>query len=64
MESNTRWIDEREVSRITGRALSTLRSDRHRAVGIPYTKFNRQVLYKLQDVIDYMESRKIKTDLV
>ena len=59
---STKYLDEREVSRITGRALPTLRNDRHRGQGIPYSKIGRSVRYSLSDVITFMESRKIQTD--
>ena len=56
-----KYITENEVSVITGRALSTLRNDRSRGQGIPYIKCGRSVRYSYQDVIDWMESRKIST---
>jgi hypothetical protein len=56
-----RYVNEKEVSRITGRAIQTLRNDRHRGHGIPYVKIGRAVRYRLSDVIDFMENRKIKT---
>ena len=59
MESTPQYIDETKVSEITGRALPTLRNDRHNRRGIPYCKFGRSVRYALSDVIEYMESRKI-----
>lgn len=61
-ENSTKYIDEREVSSITGRALPTLRKDRHYGVGIKYVKFSRSVRYELQDVLDFMEAHKIQTD--
>lgn len=61
MESTTRYVDEKEVKRITGFALSTLRNDRHRRQGIPYVKRGRAVRYLLSDVYGWMEARKIKT---
>ncbi len=54
-----RYLTDVEVSRITGRGLQTLRNDRHKGQGIPYSKFGRQVRYSLQDVIAAMETRKI-----
>jgi predicted DNA-binding transcriptional regulator AlpA len=62
MNGTKRYIGEKEVSRITGRALPTLRNDRHRRRGIPYVKVGRSVRYSLEDVIEYMESRKIETE--
>ena len=63
MQKRTLYVDEREVSKITQRALSTLRNDRHRRRGIPYHKIGRSVRYNLEDVINYMESRKIQTEV-
>ncbi len=56
-----RYVDEKQVSHITGRALPTLRNDRHRGRGIPYVKIGRSVRYSFDDVISFMEARKIKT---
>jgi hypothetical protein len=55
------YINEHEVARITGRALSTLRNERFNRRGIPYYKVGRSVRYSLGDVIQYMECRKIQT---
>jgi hypothetical protein len=59
---NIKYVDEREVSRITGRAMPTLRNDRHRGRGFPYTKVGRSVRYRLTDVVQFMEDRKIRPD--
>ena len=59
-EMNTpQWISEKEVSKITGRATQTLRNDRVKRQGIPYSKIHRSVRYRMDDVIDFMESRRI-----
>jgi len=57
-----RYLTEQEVFKLTGRGLQTLRNDRHLRRGFPYIKIGRSVRYNLNDVIDFMESRKIKTD--
>ena len=54
-----KYIDEKAVYALIGRALPTLRNDRHNRRGIPYIKCGRSVRYSLADVIEYMESRKI-----
>jgi hypothetical protein len=59
VKQNIKLIDEKKVSKITKRALPTLRNDRHLGRGISYYKIGRSVRYRLSDVIDYMESRKI-----
>ena len=62
MQARVQYIDEKEVSKITGRALPTLRNDRALNRNLPYVKFGRSVRYNLQDVIEFMESRKIHTE--
>jgi hypothetical protein len=57
-----RYITEVEVSKITSRALQTLRNDRHCGRGFPYVKLGRSVRYCLQDIVDFMESHKIETE--
>ena len=61
-KENFRYLSEKEVNQITGRAVQTLRNDRHRGVGIPYVKLTRQVRYDLADVVEYMNTRKIQTE--
>jgi hypothetical protein len=62
MNGEVQYLTENEVSRITRRALQTLRNDRHRRRGIPYVKVGRSVRYKLVDVYEFMESRRIETE--
>ena len=50
-----RFINEIEVSVITGLSVQTLRNWRFQGKGIPYVKAGRSVRYKYQDVITYME---------
>lgn len=54
-----KYLNEKQVSEITGRALQTLRNDRFNRRGLPYIKLSRMVRYSLNDVIEFMESRKI-----
>jgi hypothetical protein len=56
------WVDEKEVARMTSRALATLRNDRHLGRGIPYSKVGRSVRYKLEDIITFMEESRINTE--
>lgn len=53
------YLTEREVSQLTGRALSTLRNDRQMGNGFPFVKWGRFVRYNKKDVIEFMESRKV-----
>ena len=63
MQSNPRYINEKEVSNITGLALSTLRNDRATLRRRPYCKVGRSVRYLLDDVINFMESNKIASSM-
>lgn len=56
------YLNEKEVSRFTGRALSTLRNERFNRKGIPYIKIGRSVRYNSEDVVTFMENRKIETE--
>ena len=54
------FLNESEVASITGRALATLRNDRHLRRGIPYLKVSkRSIRYRLPDVMNFMEARPI-----
>ena len=57
-----KYLTEKQVREITGRALSTLRNERAQGVGIPYLKIGRSVRYNLDDVVAFMESRRIQTE--
>ena len=53
------YLTEREAARITRKGLSTLRNDRHLRRGLPYVKDGKSIRYNLNDVVSYMEQRKI-----
>jgi predicted DNA-binding transcriptional regulator AlpA len=56
-----RFLNEKQVSELTGLALSTLRNDRFMGRRLPYIKIGRSVRYSLDDVVGFMEAHKIKT---
>jgi len=54
------YLNETEVAMVTGRAVNTLRNERHLRRGFPYLKVGRRsVRYKLTDVLTSMEARRI-----
>jgi len=57
-----RYLTEKEVAALTGRALQTLRNDRHKGQGFAYSKFGASIRYRLADVLEAMESRRIETE--
>jgi hypothetical protein len=61
MQNTLQLIDEKELSRITRRALSTIRNDRHLGRGMPYIRIGRSIRYNLNDVQNYLKSRRVKT---
>ena len=61
MKNTHQYFTEKQIAKITGRALSTLRNERSKGIGIPYLKIGRSVRYKFEDVIDFMERHRIET---
>lgn len=60
-----KYLNEKEVAAITGRAISTLRNERFMRKGLPYLKVGgRSIRYKNSDVIAFMEGRRITFDEV
>lgn len=59
------FLNEFEVSALTGRAVSTLRNDRHLRRGLPYLKVSaRSIRYRTPDVLNFMEARPVYFDEV
>jgi hypothetical protein len=56
-----KWISEKEVEAMTGRKLQTLRNDRSHGRGFPYVKNGKSVRYLVDDVVAFMEARRIST---
>jgi len=57
------FLNEFEVSAITGRAVATLGNDRHLRRGLPYLKVSaRSIRYRTQVVMNFMEARPITFD--
>jgi len=61
MNIGQQFLTEKETAKITSRSLSTLRNERSKGDGIPYHKIGRSVRYKLEDVMNWMDSRKVIT---
>lgn len=57
------YLNEIEVAALTGRAVSSLRNERHLRRGIPYLVISqRSIRYKLEDILVYMEKQRICFD--
>ena len=57
-----RYLNEKELSEVTGMALSTIRNHRAARKGIPYVKMQKSVRYDLDDVVRFMDGNKIQTE--
>ena len=55
-----RWLTEREVSKITGLALATLRNQRYLRKGVPFAKVGKSVRYSLADVTCFMDGCRVE----
>ncbi len=62
MDTRDIYVEEKEVSRITGISLSRLRQDRMKRQGIPVIKVGRSVRYSLSAVHGYMQFHTVKFD--
>jgi len=54
-----RTIDEKEVALVIGLALGTIRNKRGDGTGPPYYRVGRRCVYRLSDVLSWMEARKV-----
>jgi hypothetical protein len=56
-----RWIDERKASETIGVAVQTLRNWRFQGTGPAYYRAGRRaVRYRLSDIVNFMELRRVK----
>lgn len=59
------YLNEEEVSALTGQAVQTLRNARHMRSGIPYLIVSkRSIRYRTADVLNFMEARPVTFDEV
>jgi len=57
MEGN--FVNERQLSKMTGISVSTLQSHRLQGKGLPYYKFGRKVMYCLSECIEAIKKTKV-----
>jgi predicted DNA-binding transcriptional regulator AlpA len=64
-QQEKRYVNEREASRILGLAVQTLRNYRFQRRGPRFARLGeRAIRYDVQDLLEYAEARKIKTQEV
>jgi len=49
------YLNETEVSVLTGIKVSTLQNHRHKRRGFPYLKYGKKVIYRRLDVVTYLD---------
>jgi hypothetical protein len=59
VQTQNRLVTEFEAAEILGRAVQTLRNDRHLRQGPPYIKIGRSVRYQVSDLLNYIENHRI-----
>ena len=52
-------VDENQAAEIIGKKVQTLRNYRHIRKGPPYIKDGRSVRYFVDDLIEYLKSKRI-----
>lgn len=52
-------IDDKVVSQVTGLALGTIRNKRGGGTGPPFYRVGRRCVYRLSEVLLWMEARKV-----
>lgn len=57
--TSPQWVTEKEVARITGLSLGTIRAHRFKRVGIPYSKIGKSIRYSLHEIEVFMTNCRI-----
>ena len=57
-----KYLNEKQVSELTGLALQTLRNARFNSRLFPYVKIGRSVRYRISDIVAVMERHRIEID--
>jgi predicted DNA-binding transcriptional regulator AlpA len=62
MKTEQILVNEHEAAKRTGKAVQSLRNDRHNRRGLPYVKLGRSVRYSLADIDSYIRAHRISFD--
>ena len=57
-------VKERQAAQLLGRAVQTLRNDRHLRQGPPYIKLGRSIRYRVCDLMDYLDKHRVEPEAV
>ena len=61
INTDNQYINEVNVSDMTGMSVATLRNHRWLGKGIPYIKIGRTVRYQESEVLEYLENLRVQT---
>ncbi|GAI92611.1 unnamed protein product [marine sediment metagenome] len=59
--NEVRYLNDKEASEITGKAVSTLRNERSLKKGIPFIRMGGSIRYSIKDIVSYMDGCRIQT---
>ena len=62
MQNLPNYLTEREVSELTRIGMKTLQQHRWLKKGIAYSRLDRSIRYRLDDVLAFMESGRIEPE--
>lgn len=62
MQEQNDYLNETEVANLTSISVHTLRNQRWKGEGLPYSKWGRRVVYSRKDVYDFIEKNKVNTE--
>jgi len=52
-------LDERDLSQVLGRAVSSIQKDRLRGGGVPFIRVGRQIRYRRSDLDQWLAARPV-----
>jgi len=58
-----KYLNEKEVAKMTSISVVTLRNNRCIKRGFPYIKVGKSVRYSYSDIVEYMENRKVMPEV-
>ena len=62
--SEERYLNEKQAAKLIGLSVQTLRNQRFKRCGLPYVKVGRSVRYDIQDIIPFMDNRKVQPETI
>ena len=58
-DNTDQYLNEKQVCRMMGVSLSSLRKHRGAGTGLPYSKLGSSVRYSKREIVEYMDKRRV-----